>query len=237
VETPRGSCRLRIGRFVSVFGRIFLVLLGCFWVPVGLFLLVRRGIYGQVSPQEPLMGRRPPVRVQSVGVSSPSSGAGRIAEKIERWIGPFSAGYFTVSAFCVFQYVGFAAWVNLHHNSMGAYCRYDQIGRTGNFYAYGQICNINWVEWLQYWFVLTFVFTAILQIPIVTLGAYCCANRLYRHLQDRRGRSTRLASELFRGQRLSQEIRHADDRVIAHPVVVAGERCALCILPVADHGA
>lgn len=187
VETPRGSCRLRIGRFVSVFGRIFLVLLGCFWVPVGLFLLVRRGIYGQVSPQEPLMGRRPPVRVQSVGVSSPSSGAGRIAEKIERWIGPFSAGYFTVSAFCVFQYVGFAAWVNLHHNSMGAYCRYDQIGRTGNFYAYGQICNINWVEWLQYWFVLTFVFTAILQIPIVTLGAYCCANRLYRHLQDRRG--------------------------------------------------
>ena len=187
VETPHGSCRLRIGRFVSVFGRIFLVLLGCFWVPVGFFLLVRRGIYGQVSPQEPLMGRRPPVRVQSVGVSSPSSGAGRIAEKIERWIGPFSAGYFTVSAFCVFQYVGFAAWVNLHHNSMGAYCRYDQIGRTGNFYAYGQICNINWVEWLQYWFVLTFVFTAILQIPIVTLGAYCCANRLYRHLQDRRG--------------------------------------------------
>ena len=41
LETPRGSCHPRIGRIVSVFGRIFLVVLGCFWTPVGLYLWLR----------------------------------------------------------------------------------------------------------------------------------------------------------------------------------------------------
>ena len=97
------------------------------------------------------------------------------------------AGYFTVSAFCVFQFVGFAMWVNLHHNSSAGYCRYDKIGGTGNFYAYGELCNIVWTYWVPDIFIQTIVGTVILQIPMVALVALDFILRLQRYLRGTRG--------------------------------------------------
>ncbi|MCZ6772800.1 MAG: hypothetical protein O7G83_12615 [Proteobacteria bacterium] len=180
-------CRLRVWRVFSVFGRIYLVLLACMWVPAGLYLWARSKVRNHWYFHEVRTALAPRLAPWTgTGIVHQSGGFFRqVALKIYRRAKPFSVGYLSVSAICVFAYLTLPAWVVLTHNSMASYCHYDQENWQGNFYAYGDPCDIFYVAWLHYYLGGTIVFTAILQIPLMLLGAYCCAYRWHRFLEDK----------------------------------------------------